>query len=51
MTLELVRLIIGEVPAGYEVLEYMACLCISLIVIKTIIEMFYFVFSLLKGLK
>ena len=51
MTLELIRLLVGEVPVGYEPLEYMGCLIIALIVIKVIIEMFYFVFSLLKGLK
>jgi divalent metal cation (Fe/Co/Zn/Cd) transporter len=51
MSIDLIRTLVGEVPNGYEQLEYMAALCISLIVIKTIIEMFYFVFSLLKGLK
>lgn len=51
MSLDLIRLLVGDVPPGYEPLEYMGALMIALIVIKVIIEMFYFVFSLLKGLK
>lgn len=48
MTLDLVRILIGEVPAGYEKLEYTAALIIALFTLKIIYEMFYFVFNLIN---
>lgn len=47
MALELIRQLVGQVPLGFEYLEYLSCLIISLFVIKSVIEFIQFVYSLL----
>jgi divalent metal cation (Fe/Co/Zn/Cd) transporter len=49
MTQELVILLIGQAPPGYEILQYVAGLIIAIFTLKVIYEMFYFVINLVKG--
>lgn len=48
MALDLINLLVGTVPQGYEVLSYVMSMVISLYTIKIIYEMFYFVLNLIK---
>lgn len=51
MTIDLVRLIIGEVPEQYIILEYTASLIIALFTIKFILEMFIHVLNIINKYK
>ncbi len=49
MAIELIQLLVGQVPTDYEHLEYIASLIIALFTIKFIYEMFIHVFNLINN--
>ncbi|WP_313345698.1 hypothetical protein [Sedimentibacter sp.] len=50
MALDLVRMLVGQVPEEFVMLEYVAAIILALFTVKFIYEMFMFVLNLVSKL-